>query len=1251
VRIAALLLALAFLAPLIALAAPTASGEEAVRIRVWADPCVTEVKAFSLTLMRPLEVRRVAEGFEVEVQARDTVELTARAEGCRVLGWVEEARSLYTPGERLTWLATYDAEFTIRAERPGVYLEVRGEPARCLGTVTTDPASEAVRTEMGAVLGPFYSGTLVMVSVEAAEGCRLTRIERSDAPGAYYTGPSASIFLQRNSTLRAFFAAKEAAQATTTGAPPAPTAPESPPPQPTPALTEIPEQAIPLLLVAASAGAAAAAVNAARRRAEARAYEREAAVAMMRQWVRRGRISSTILAILSSRPAHTPYSPNELSLAARRGTLMFDILGLYRRGQGPLITASTPFEAMSSDEVLCLHAAAHLVAAGLVPATREERVRLRTVLLPRWYRMIRDGRPEEAEEEARSYVLDLRRSPEESRIAAELREVEAERHPFIQDLIASALSELGLREEAPAPPPAPAQEVRPAEPRPPEAPPRPPQPATRWPEPGIPAPAPPQPAPPPAIAPKPEPAPRPEPEIAPPPAPAAPAPPPRPSEEEVPIAGPEDLYRLFRERGPVRLEGAVPLDMLGAAALMAAEAGEHSVLTAMAESVRGAGVAVRPAGLGEEAVYYPEPDPLLRIAARLAGEQHLACLVADVVGGVPVHARPGAQAPEAAVIVDEGVDEDVAALSHVLRGRGSPVRVATYSRERAESLAGSLGIGAIGIRGILESEAALLLEALGPVQPTLFRALAGASLLVPELRERLAERPGPGVFERRLTPPACHTVRGFRALVDALERIASGKSMGAVRLALKLESEELATALAPLLEPRPLREAELALTPDGLLELLRSGERVEAAEAPIEAAGAAALRAALEGETAALSALLELVSSGRLLLLDPRPGPLVYPALTPAAGELLERLSRREHASCLARRYAPQSRVAAEAAGEEGAVAADVVGWTAGRVLRIFAGSGLPPNTLLFLASVGSSLLIPEVPDALETSKFGDPSDLIDRLSEAVQRLRTCHEPPREARLAAAGIIRLAALGYDYGRVRERYGELAALITLRGGSGWQVEGRVVREERPRPWLRIAYTDRGYRVEIDSSGAPRRALVILGRAGREIPARIPVSSDLPVVPLEEAGGEAPETGLVVTFSTSGERVERLRRLLTGPGGKVVAVGFTPKRPEGLEEVEIVEDALDQGYIAKLAQELGLPPKLSRLCEAYPQVLSAAGLPKPEAAGRVRRILEELLAGTGYEFLARLAEDAVRGRRPRADGLSKRQREAAEELGLI
>jgi N-methylhydantoinase A/oxoprolinase/acetone carboxylase beta subunit len=96
------------------------------------------------------------------------------------------------------------------------------------------------------------------------------------------------------------------------------------------------------------------------------------------------------------------------------------------------------------------------------------------------------------------------------------------------------------------------------------------------------------------------------------------------------------------------------------------------------------------------------------------------------------------------------------------------------------------------------------------------------------------------------------------------------------------------------------------------------------------------------------------------------------------------------------------------------------------------------------------------------------------------------------------------------------------------------------------------------------------------------------------------------------------------------------------------VEVVDGALKPEHLARLASELGLP---YALCEAYPQVLSAAGLPKPEAAKTVRRILEELLAGTGYEFLARLAEDAVRGRRPRADGLSKKQREAAEELGLI
>jgi hypothetical protein len=50
-------------------------------------------------------------------------------------------------------------------------------------------------------------------------------------------------------------------------------------------------------------------------------------------------------------------------------------------------------------------------------------------------------------------------------------------------------------------------------------------------------------------------------------------------------------------------------------------------------------------------------------------------------------------------------------------------------------------------------------------------------------------------------------------------------------------------------------------------------------------------------------------------------------------------------------------------------------------------------------------------------------------------------------------------------------------------------------------------------------------------------------------------------------------------------------------------------------------------------------------------RVRRILEELLGGTGYEFLAGLAEDAVRGRRPRGEGLSRRQARIAESLGLL
>jgi len=1239
VRPATLLLAAVLL---LALTAP-AAGEEAVVVRVRADPCVSELKAFSLTLMRPLEVRRLDGVFEVVAQARDTIELTAAAEGCRVLGWVEEARSLYTPGSRLTWLATYDAEFTVRIERPGLFLTVRGEPASCLGPVSTDPPSEARRADEGAVLGPFYSETLLTVRVEPAEGCRLVRIEPSDQPGAHYTGPMASVFLRRNATLYAVFEPPppEAPAA------PAPEASEAPPPPPQPAAPTIPAPTLPILAVAASAAAAAAAANAVRRRAEARAYEREAAAAVMRQWVRRGRISSAVLAILSSKPAHAPYSPAELSLAARRGTLQFDVLSLYRRGQGPLITASTPFEALSSDDLLCLHAAAHLAAAGLAPATREERVRLRTVLIPRWYRMIRSGRAAEAEEEARRYVMELRRDPEERRIAGRLREEEAERHPFIQDLISAALAELGLREEAPAPAPATEPEERVAEPPPTPSPPE--AAMTKPPEPAAPErAAPPPPPAPPAAAPPQAPA---ESAIA---APIAPEPSPPP--EEVTVAGPEDLYRLFRERGPVKVEGSIPIEMLGAAALMAAEAEDHSTLSAIAESVRGAGVAVRAASLGEEAVYYPEEDPLLGSVAELAGEQHLACLVADVVGGVPVHARPGATAPEAAVIVDEGVDEDVAALAQILRLRGSPVRVATFSRGRAEALARSLGVGAVAVGRLLEAEAALLLEAVGPIPPRLFRALAGASLLVPGLREGLTEPPKPGALERGLAPPTCHTVRGFRALVKALERVASGREPRLVREALEIEAKEAAAPLARLLEPRLRRGAELELTPSRLLELLRSGQAVEEAEAPLEAAGRAALEAAREGDTSTLSSLMELASSGRLRLLEPQPGgEAIYPGLEPEARELLERLSKPQHAACLARRYAPGARAYADREGAEAAGTparpVDVAGWAAGRALRAFAAQGLPPNTLLFLAAVGSSLLIPEVLDALEGSRPGDPSEAVERMAEVAARARTCHDPGREARAAAAGVIRMASLGYDYGRIRERYGELARLLTLRGARRGGGHEKVLREERPRPWLRILYTDAGYRVEVDSSKAPGRALVILSSAGREVPARIPVASDLPIVPLEEAGEEAPEPGLVVAFAALGPRgelLERLRRLLTGPGGKVIAVGFLPGRPEWLGGVELVEDVLDSGHVARLASELGLP---HRLAETYPQVLSARGLPRAEAARRVREVLEELLSGTGYEFLARLAEDAVMGRRPRAEGLDRRQRGAAESLDLL
>jgi hypothetical protein len=171
---------------------------------------------------------------------------------------------------------------------------------------------------------------------------------------------------------------------------------------------------------------------------------------------------------------------------------------------------------------------------------------------------------------------------------------------------------------------------------------------------------------------------------------------------------------------------------------MAAFNDDVETLNALAEAIRSSALRITPVDLDTDAVYFPaERTPVEGAVVQLTSEEHLACLVADAVGGIPIHAGPGASPVQGAVIVDGGVYEDVLALANLARERGYPVRVATYSEERAIAIASRLGIKAIGVKGLPEVEAALLLSIVGAAEPRLFRALVGFSLLVPEFKTRL----------------------------------------------------------------------------------------------------------------------------------------------------------------------------------------------------------------------------------------------------------------------------------------------------------------------------------------------------------------------------------------------------------------------------------------------------------------------------------------------------------------------------------
>jgi len=854
--------------------------QESVTLRVRADPCVT-VFVFDQTALVPIRGERDGEFWTFVVPREHSVEISVRTDGtCKVTGIIEVARNLLTPGERAFWYATYDAEFEVRVEKPSLYVTVVGEPRECLATVTTDPGSKVEVSNGTARAGPFYRETSVVLTVVPAEKCEVVQMSVVGLPGSY-RAPSVNIWLTRDAEVRVAFRVIGAEERKETGA----TAVLPPPQRPSPLLPPFPPELLTVSVLAVGAGIGSYAVaRVLKDRRERRAIEVMGAPSLFRHWIRWGMVRSVVLGLLSSEAATKNYSINELLKAAEIGTARFDSLDLYRRGT-PFLFAS--FDAINSDEVLSLHLAAHLIAAGLVPATFEKRGRLRTELLPRWARMVREGRYERAVEEAREFVRSLRMDPAEALYSEKIREVEAERHPFVQELIDAALEELGERVPAPVEevgrPAGKEEEVR--------------KPQERE-----------------TMAEKAE-----EPRAPPEPAPAVPVT----AKREVELKGPMDLYELTK-RGELSFSGDVPAVIVGGAALIAAFNEDVEALNALAEAIRSSAIRIAPVDLDTDAVYFPaERTPVEDAVVQLTSEEHLACLVADAVGGIPIHAEPGASPVQGAVIVDGGVYEDVLALANLAKDRGYPVRVATYSEERAIAIASRLGIKAIGVKGLPEVEAVLLLSIVGAAEPRLFRALVGFSLLVPEFKTRLLPPVTDKSINAAIVTP-CHSVKKLVQITKALKRIASGMQQGLVEKGMKAEMGGLWSQAVAVLELRwldPSREGlvkvsvieppepgpaveeqepviaeppvEVAPDPDVILAHIVRGDRIKADVTP-QVVGAVALKA---GE-AAFRGLIRRILSGEITVHEEElPEGIYFPDESTAA--LISGLIDGEHLACV----------------------------------------------------------------------------------------------------------------------------------------------------------------------------------------------------------------------------------------------------------------------------------------------------------------------------------------------------------------
>jgi hypothetical protein len=988
-----------------------------VTLKVRADPCIT-VSAFDQTALAPLRGERDGELWTFKVAKGHSVEISARTDGtCKVTGILEVARNLLTPSDKAFWYATYDADFEVRIEKPSLYVTVVGEPRECLSKISTEPKAGVKIVDGTAKVGPFYRDSSVVLSVAPAEKCEVAGMVVVGTSGSYRAS-SISLWMTRDMEVRVTFrviGAEEGRKETET------TIILPPPQRPSFSLPSIPPELllVSALVIGAGLGSYAAA-RALKERRERRALEVKGAPSLLRYWIHRGRVTSVVLGLLSSKSATENYSINELLKAAERGTLHFDALNLYRKGT-PLL-ASPPFDTINFDPVLPLHVAAHLVAAGLVPATFENRGRLRTELLPRWARMLKEGRYDRAVEEALEFVRSLRRDPTEALYSEKLREVEAERHPFVQDLIDAALEELGEV----VPPVSEFERVeRPAE-REEEA--REPHKDREAEVEGIEEPATPEP-------------PRPTPAV-----PVAA----REEREEVELRGPKDLYELVKG-GEASLKGTVPAVIVGGAALMAAFNDDAETLRTLTEAVRTSALRVTPVDLDTDAVYFPaERGALEEAVVRLTAEEHLACLVADAVGGTPVHAKPNASPVQGAVMVDGGVDEDILSLAKTARERGLPLRVATYSRERALFLASRLGIKAIGIRGLPEVGAALLLPTVGAVEPRLFRALVGFSLLVPDFKARLL----PPITKENIddaASPSCHRVKGLIQITRALERIAAGKQQKIVEKGLRGEMGELGNQAAAILELRrldPAREEltevevmepptsgqveeqepvqepvigeppmEVAPDPDIILAHIAKGNRIRADVTP-QVVGAMALKA----EEVAFRGLISRILSGEISVHeDELPEGIYYPDEGTSA--LVSGIVDEEHMACVVARALgrgfeadmggkPSGKRVATYSEERAFELSSALGLPAFRIeylpqtlaYRVLTSSGEKTGPTELKIGVGLSLLFEGLPDALSAGS----------LMEALAAVSPCgrHRVPKDLLrgLMSVDLVRLVSM-------------------------------------------------------------------------------------------------------------------------------------------------------------------------------------------------------------------------------------------------